>query len=238
MSEIECPVCRGAGFLRHDVPVGDPLFGQLTPCQCKRAEQVRRQAELLRRQSGIERCADKTFASFNARRPGLAAVYQRCVEYAECPQNMLLLRGSYGCGKTHLAAAIANAVLARGVPAVFATTPDLLDSFRATFDAASEMKYEQVKQLIKTIDLLVLDDLGVENGTAFTTEKLFQIINHRSDYRLPTVITTNLENSALDPRLASRLSDTDRCEELRINAPDFRPLNFQQRHHKHERSAA
>ena len=112
------------------------------------------------------------------------------------------------------------------------------DSFRSTFNAASEINYDQLKQLVKTVDLLVLDDLGVENNTPFAYEKLFQIINHRSDYRLPTVITTNLENSALDPRLASRLSDIDRCEELRINAPDFRPLSFQQRHQAHERNAA
>ncbi|MBA3470140.1 MAG: ATP-binding protein [Herpetosiphonaceae bacterium] len=233
-----CVICRSAGFLRYDVPISDPLFGQIKPCRCKEFERAQRQSALLRQQSGIDRCADKTFENFNPQRDNLSAIHQRCLEYAAAPHNWLLLRGSYGCGKTHLAAAIANTALERGNPVVFATTPDLLDSFRATFDSDSEITYEQHTNLIRTVDLLVLDDLGTENSTPFAKQTLFQIINHRSNFKLPTVITTNLENSDLDPRLSSRFTDITICEELRITAPDFRPLSFEQRRQKYERSAA
>jgi DNA replication protein DnaC len=55
--------------------------------------------------------------------------------------------------------------------------------------------------------VLILDDLGSHSSTAWAQEKLFQMINHRFNARLPTVITTNLPLPKLDDRLYTRLSD-------------------------------
>ena len=66
-------------------------------------------------------------------RANLKRAFELCRDYAEQPDGWLVLTGEYGCGKTHLAAAIANARAAAGQPALFVVVPDLLDHLRATF---------------------------------------------------------------------------------------------------------
>ena len=77
------------------------------------------------------------------------------------------------------------------MPTLFITVPDLLDSLRFAYqstEATFEQRFEQIRQA----PLLVLDDFGTQNATAWAQEKLFQIINYRYINRLPLVITTNL----------------------------------------------
>ena len=116
--------------------------------------------------------------------------------------------GGYGCGKTHLAAAIANAVVQRGITPLFVTVPDLLDHLRATYAPYLSGGYSDRFEQVRTTPLLILDDLGTENTTSWALEKLFQLLNYRYLMRLPTVITTNQELEHLDPRLRSRLADS------------------------------
>jgi DNA replication protein DnaC len=57
--------------------------------------------------------------------------------------------------------------------------------------------------------VLVLDDMGTQSGTAWAQEKLFQILNHRYNAQLATVVTTNLGIDRLDERLRMRLTDPE-----------------------------
>ena len=136
-------------------------------------------------------------------------------------KGWLLFLGGYGVGKTHLAAAIANFVVGVGVPTLFLTVPDLLDWLRFAYDA-TDSTFEERFDEIRNIPLLVLDDLGTQNTTAWAQEKLYQIINHRYVNRLPTVITTNQQLNAIDGRIRSRLEDPDLVTRAFINAPDYR----------------
>jgi DNA replication protein DnaC len=142
-------------------------------------------------------------------------------EFAQQPQDWLLIMGNYGAGKTHLAAAIANAVQQRGETVIFITVADLLDGLRQTFSAGATISYDQRFQALRTAPLLVLDDLGSEGGSAWAKEKLFQIVNHRYLARLPTVFTTSRPVEDLDPRVRTRLLDRRRCRAYAITAPDY-----------------
>ena len=103
-----------------------------------------------------------------------------------------MLSGTYGCGKTHLAAAIANHQLTAGRPTpMFVVVPDLLDHLRATFSPTSATTLDRLFEQVKSAPLLVLDDLGTESATPWAREKLFQLLNYRYAARLPTVITTS-----------------------------------------------
>jgi DNA replication protein DnaC len=83
---------------------------------------------------------------------------------------------------------------------------------------------------VRDVGVLILDDLGTENTTPWASEKLFQIINHRYNYRLPTVITSNRDPAKIDPRIYSRLADTALSGKmLMINAADYRQLTIEQR---------
>ena len=82
-----------------------------------------------------------TFESFKTRgRKDLAEMQADSIEfahhntkkYAETLDGWMLLQGNTGCGKTHLAAAIANHAVSNGVPTLFLTVPDLLDNLRSS----------------------------------------------------------------------------------------------------------
>lgn len=155
-------------------------------------------------------------------RENLKRAYELAQEFAQAPQGWLSLSGGYGCGKTHLAAAIANYRLERGEPVLFVVVPDLLDHLRATFSPNSTVAYDERFETVRTAPLLILDDLGTQSGTPWAKEKLYQIINYRYNAQLPTVITTNRPLDEIDARLRSRMSDPDLCQIYHIEARDFR----------------
>ncbi len=228
----DCPICGGLGYIRYDVPEDHPHFGRVFDCECRRARVEAQRQAYLRRMGGLESLADKTLDSFNPDLPGLPEqqraslrrVYERVAAYAENPQGWLILTGGYGCGKTHLAAAIANARIEAGEPVLFVTAPDLLDHLRAAFNpaVAQSESYDARFREVRDTPLLILDDLGIESPTPWAVEKLYQILNHRYNARLPTVITTNHNLDELEMRLRSRLYDQQVSEILVITAPDYR----------------
>ena len=226
-----CSLCGGVGYYKEEVPFGHPHFGVLFPCSCKLSEREQRVRDDLLRVSNLEPFRDKTFDSFNADIAGVRRAYVRAMEYAKRPQGWLILFGNYGVGKTHLAAAIANEALRRNYRVLFAIVPDLLDHLRSTFGPSSEVEYDERFETIRDVALLVLDDLGTENTTPWAREKLFQIINHRYNFALPTVITSNRKPEDIDPRIFSRMSDRTLSEEhIMIDAADYRRLTVQQRY--------
>ena len=70
--------------------------------------------------------------------------------------------------------------------------------------------------------LLVLDDLGAHQASPWAQEKLYQLINYRHLAQRPTVVTTDVELSKLEPRIASRLSDLQGATSYEVLAPDYR----------------
>jgi DNA replication protein DnaC len=229
----DCPICGGIGFLRLDVPLGHEKFGRLEPCECRSGEVAQNARQRLYELSNLDRLSHLTFENFRASgnpkaefiTPQEVSSLQEAMlaaeEFTNRIQGWLLLEGAYGCGKTHLAAAIANAAVQRGVPTLFITVPDLLDSLRFAF-SDPETTFEARFEEIRNADLLVMDDFGTQNATAWAQEKLFQIINYRYINKLPTVITTNLIFDEIESRIRSRLQDSDYVQHIRILAPDFR----------------
>jgi DNA replication protein DnaC len=133
--------------------------------------------------------------------------FQAVVAFVKDPQGWLILTGPSGCGKTHLAAAIANYRHQQGYPAFFQVVPDLLDHLRSAFNPNSDITYDALFEQVQNAPLFILDDLGTQSTTPWAQEKLFQIINHRFNARLPTVITTNKSLDELDERWRTRLTD-------------------------------
>jgi DNA replication protein DnaC len=218
------------GFLRADLPPGAPGFGQLEMCVCLRRDAAQQVRDRLYTLSRLDELKDLTFESFKPRGyKGLADKQAESLEhaanqarqYSQGLNGWLLLQGGFGCGKTHLAAAIANFAVSMGVPTLFLTVPDLLDTLRFSYDS-DETTFERRFDEVRNARLLVLDDFGTQNATGWAQEKLFQIINYRYINRLPLVVTTNLDLDEIEPRIRSRLQDPALVTTVRINAPDYR----------------
>lgn len=233
LGDPNCEHCHGAGYVRFDVPLGDPRFGRLEACVCRAADIAEGARTRLFEMSRLDRLSHLTFDNFETRGNknakfmtpqdvrSLESAKEVAENYARNPQGWLLIEGGYGCGKTHLAAAIANFAVSMGTPTLFITVPDLLDTLRFAFsdpETTFEARFEQVRSAA----LLVLDDFGTQNATGWAQEKLFQIINFRYINKLPTVITTNLMLDEIESRIRSRLQDEEFVAHVRITAPDYR----------------
>lgn len=235
-----CPICQGLGYVRADVPVDHPDFGRLVPCSCRLEELNEQRVSSLRTLSELKTLERMTFESFAPeghglppeKRANLRWAYDEARAFAEDPQGWLVLKGGYGCGKTHLAASIANSCVQRGQPVLFITVPDLLDQLRATFAPAKPDEpapHFQVRfHEIRSAPVLILDDLGTESTTSWAQEKLYQIFNHRYNAQLPTVITTNYELEDIPLRLRSRIVDPSLTQIVSITAPDYRRTGIAQ----------
>src|SRR5579859_4367356 len=227
-STSPCPICKGAGYLRADVQYGDPSFGKPIACRCKEAERKQKRRQDLEQMSDLAVFSGKSFENFNWNEIGVEEAYDAAITFAREPKGWLLLIGPNGCGKTHLAAAIANQSLDDGALVLFATVPDLLDHLRAAFAPTATEVYDKLFGRMREAEVLVLDDLGAQQSTPWANEKLFQLFNYRYNNRFPTIITANPKGlEGLDQRIYSRIMDTslvakvvlDRARDYRLRNP-------------------
>ena len=224
------PICENLGMIRYAVPMDDPRFGKMFRCPNNPAERDDDWHERLRHMGNLSAFATKTFDTFETdsgmhheeEQRSLRHAHTTAHRFAQEPDGWLLFEGTYGCGKTHLAAAVGNMRLEAGDPVLFITAPDLLDHLRAAYAPTSEITYDETFERVRNAPLLIIDDLGVENPSQWAQEKLFQLLNHRYSHELPTVITTNADIHTLDPRIRSRLLDDQVITRLTIRAPDYR----------------
>ncbi|MSQ10045.1 MAG: AAA family ATPase [Dehalococcoidia bacterium] len=156
----------------------------------------------------------------------LRSALEQTQAFAQAPSGWLVLAGRIGSGKTHLAASIGYYVQVHGVASpLFIVVPDFLDHLRATFAPSNPTTYDAAFEAARSATLLILDDLGAHSATAWAEEKLFQLLNHRYNAELPTVITTSLDRdqlSLLSPAIASRMGDPRISTVCILHAPDYR----------------
>jgi DNA replication protein DnaC len=181
-----------------------------------------------RGRSNLQFYDNMTFDSFNMVYEGLNATardslqraHNKALRYAKQPNDFIVFTGDYGCGKTHLAAAVAN-YIEQHEHTLFLTVPDLLDHLRSAFGPSSGITFDRRFEEARTIRYLILDDLGTENATPWAREKLFQIVDYRYIARLPTIITAHFE-AKIDDRIKVRIKDKGRSEVVEIHAPNYR----------------
>ena len=226
-----CPRCKGAGYLRSNVPFGHPNFGKPLACECKEAEKKEKRRQQLLELSDLSAFRAKSLTNFSTHFPGMHPTVQEAFEvaqdYAQDPYGWLLLVGPNGCGKTHLAASIANKCLDGGSVVLFAVVPDLLAHLRSTFAPTAPEGYDQLFAKMREAELLVLDDLGSHQSSPWANEKLFQLLNYRYNSQYPTVITANKGGlGSVDDRVLSRLSDVGLVNTVVMDgAQDYRRRN-------------
>lgn len=179
----------------------------------------------LRKESNLgRRFESRTFETFD--RSKAPDAYDVCYEYAHDTKsleqgNSLLMYGKVGTGKTHLAAAIANYLVDTGTSVLFDTYTNHLNKLKAEFTTQGNGTY---LEKLKSVPLLVLDDVGKEKQTEWSRAVMFDVINCRYERMLPIVITTNYDSKGLeeyfDEAVFSRLCEM--CSAITIDADDYR----------------
>jgi DNA replication protein DnaC len=229
----QCEQCAGRGWYTADVPVGHSEFGTIVTCQCQENRIAEERTARLLKHSNLGHLVRFTFESLNPSGLGsdpdgqliFQGAVKTAVEYAECPTGWLVLSGPHGAGKTHLAAAIGNRCIQLGHVVFFVHVPDLLDHLRAAYGPTSEISYSDLFEQVRTTPLLILDGLGSHATTPWAEEKLRQIISQRHSAQLPTVVTTAVEQTEMDPFIASRLTHSleSKVLDLKTSLPERGP---------------
>jgi DNA replication protein DnaC len=113
----------------------------------------------------------------------------------------LIIMGKSGVGKTHLAAAIANKLIEDGKIVLMGRLTTLLDMIKETFRDNTKSENELI-ELYSNVDMIIIDDLGIEKISSWALEKLYTIIQNRCENGLPIIITTRFNKEGLIERFS------------------------------------
>jgi DNA replication protein DnaC len=197
MTEV-CPLCGGSGLRVVQRPDGTQ-FAQDCSCRIeRRAARMLSRAHIPRR---YEHCTLESYETdFPSSHRTLAAAHLRARKFVESypletAGTGLLLTGSIGVGKTHLAVGILQALVAeRGATGIFFDYRDLLKQVQNSYNrqvAATEL---EILAPVFDAEVLVLDELGASKPTDWVWDTVAHILNTRYNDRRTTIITTNYAN--------------------------------------------
>ncbi len=232
--------CRIEVFGRTDTPM----------CLCRCAQQrLEAEREAQRRREFEYRVRDLKRAGFpsadmekcafdrdDGADPDLAAL---CRKYVAMWPEMkregkgLLLYGDVGCGKTFMAACIANALMEQGVPCMVTNFSRLINTLSGMWQG----KQEWIDSLNR-FPLLVIDDLAAERDTEYAGEIVYSVIDARCRAGLPLIVTTNLTGDEMKhpgtrakERAYSRLFEM--CLPVRVRGKDRRKARLKQEYEEY-----
>ena len=126
----------------------------------------------------------------------------------------LYIYGNYGSGKTYLLGALANELAKRNIGSLLIYFPDLIRELR---DSLGENRFTEIINELKTIPVLIIDDLGSENMTSFVRDEVLgPVLNYRMAENRPIFISSNLTPQQLLVHLETSGSSLDKTKSIRI----------------------
>ena len=142
----------------------------------------------------------------------MAARYvQDIKKYKDMGKGLYFYSKTTGSGKTRLAVSIGNALIKnKNISCKFISTINLLKSIQSTFGNKEGLSTDKLIQAVKTIDCLILDDIGAESPTNWVSELFLNLIDDRATSRKITIYTSNcsIEQLKHDIRAKERINRT------------------------------
>lgn len=157
-----------------------------------------------------KRFLDKTIETFEVRSESHRVAKDIVLDYmGNMDANLakgrcLIFTGNVGVGKTHLACSIANQAVRTGHTVFFASVSKLIRLVRASWGTREE---QAVIDNLIALDLLIIDEVGIQSGTENERNILFDVINGRYENMKSTLIITNLDRTQLPGYLGERIVD-------------------------------
>lgn len=163
-----------------------------------------------------ERFTPCTLSNWSADAPAQAQALAACSGFVEAFEENFdvgrsaMLLGTVGTGKTHLSTAMLQEVIREqahdGLRGLYATAGSIIRDVKATFGNRGRTEADVYADLIRP-DLLVIDEVGVQHGTDFERQVLFEVINGRYEKIKPTIVVSNLGVTELRQCLGDRAVD-------------------------------
>lgn len=180
-----------------------------------KAQQREYDVAMLVQRSGVPaRFLERTFGDYDPECKAAKMALAVCRRYADDFRSQaergrsIVLTGGPGTGKTHLACAIANAVIEAHVARVrFTTVSDMLRRIKETYRKDSERSESEVIAGFVNCDLLIVDEIGVQIGSEHEKLLLFEVLNQRYQDLQPTILISNLSADELETFLGHRVMD-------------------------------
>jgi DNA replication protein DnaC len=228
---MACAQCDGTGWR----PIERDGIRRVERCECWQQSITTKALEDSLIPKQYARCTLESFVTYPNDKMSRALAYGRkFVESFPVVSKGIFLIGPPGIGKTHLSVGILRAAIQRtGTRGLFYDVRELLKVIRSTYNPVVRTAEMDILRPVMQCKLLVLDDLGAEKPSEWVEETLNLIVNTRYNDRLPTIFTSNFEDSpdATDPdallvrvgfRMHSRLHEM--CEFLEFDGADYRFL--------------
>ncbi|MGI8467235.1 MAG: ATP-binding protein [Pyrinomonadaceae bacterium] len=219
-----CPICFGAGL---EIVAGRGA----RPCECRRAKSHSSQIEKAKIPRRYENCH---FQNYKAMNPSQERAYKFAwkltMDYPAVERGLLLM-GSVGVGKTHLAISILKGLTERKFSCRFYEFGALLKEIQNSYNPVSKVSELKVLQPIFDAEILVLDEIGASKPTDWVKDTMAHIINTRYNDKKLTIFTTNYlderkagREETLEDRIGVRLRSRlfEMCKTVQIEGCDFR----------------
>lgn len=237
---LYCGKCRTAKQFRME---GGPFAGKPFPhrCQCEQEKFEREEAEQARRRhlDAVDRLKRRgftdtamqewTFERDNGLSPQMKHARFYVEHWAEMQADNIgyLLWGGVGTGKSFFAGCIANALMEQEIPVCMTNFALILNALAAGFTG----KNEHISHLC-SFPLLIIDDFGMERGTEYGLEQVYNVIDSRYRSGKPLIVTTNLSLHELqNPQDTPRARIYDRllamCAPILFSGENFRKATAQ-----------
>lgn len=203
-----CPLCSDTGYNAEN-----------KLCSCLKNELTKR---ALKEANLTEHMAGQTFENFNlsyysgvanptygiSARENASSILRECKKFVDTfasSHKNLLFYGTSGLGKTFLSSAIATELLKKGVDVLYISANNLFPMLENLHFGRGDEKSNYIAEKALEADLLILDDLGAEFVTQFTTSELFRIVNHRLLTGKKMIFSTNLTHAELKSTYSERI---------------------------------
>ncbi len=194
-----CSHCGGLGLTL--VRRGGRQFA--TECVCRTSQKEALRLKRARIPERYTHCSLESFdTGFRGADPTLGMALMATRRFAQgypletCGRG-LLLTGSIGAGKTHLAVGLLRELIEQhGATGIFCDYRDLLKQIQNSYNPQVSTTELEILRPVFEAEILVLDELGAVKPTEWVWDTVAHILNKRYNDKRTTIITTNYPNLA------------------------------------------
>ncbi len=219
-----CKNCKGLNECRNNV-IGftkyfDTKSNTVKAEMCKYKQSLEKKeydSRLFKTMFMPSNVLEYTLDTYTLDTPKRKAAYKCATRFIENPNHVkgLFLSGTFGCGKTYLLACVANELSKRGTSVILAYFPDLVREIKNNITNGE--KLEEIINRLKTVDVLMLDDLGSENLSSWLRDEIIgPILNYRYEAGTSVCISTNLSSEELLQHFSKTSDSTDTVKAARL----------------------